>query len=219
MKRNRNKITTFFGGMMLFLLMSLSMKAQQATAILDKAISAYEKSNGIRAAFTIQTRSEAERVSERSDGTISIRDDKFVLKTSDFSIWFDGTTQWTYMERNSEVNVSTPDEEELLMTNPIFLLKAYKKGFTARYKGESTAFSGKTAQDIELVPKKKGDIVQVELQIEKSSGLPASIQVLTRNGMRSVIRVHKMETGINQPDRFFVFDKNEYPDVEVIDLR
>ena len=165
--------------------------AQNATSILDKAASAYEDSNGLTAYFTMQTRSDVQKVSESFDGTVDIKGDKFVLKTPDMITWFDGTTQWSFVERNEEV----------------------------KYKGESTSPSGKAAHDIELVPKKKSDIVRVELQIEKFSGLPASIAVFSKNGISSTIRISKMKTGVNQPDSYFVFNEKDYPDAEIIDLR
>lgn len=101
--------------------------AQNATSILDKAASAYEDSNGLTAYFTMQTRSDVQKVSESFDGTIDIKGDKFVLKTPDMITWFDGTTQWSFVERNEEVNVSTPTGEELQATNPTLLLRSYEK--------------------------------------------------------------------------------------------
>lgn len=180
--------------------------------------SAYEDSNGLTAYFTMQTRSDVQKVSESFDGTVDIKGDKFVLKTPDMITWFDGTTQWSFVERNEEVNVSTPTGEELQATNPALLLRSYKKGFTAKYKGESTASNGKSAYDIELIPKKKSDIIRMELQIEKFSGLPASIAVFSKNGISSTIRISKMETGVNQPDSYFVFNEKDYPVAEIIDL-
>ena len=197
----------------------MKVVAQNAISILDKAASAYEDSNGLTAYFTMQTRSDVQKVSESFDGTVDIKGDKFVLKTPDMTTWFDGTTQWSFVERNEEVNVSTPTGEELQATNPALLLRSYKKGFTAKYKGERTASNGKSAYDIELVPKKKSDLIRVELQIEKFSGLPASIAVFSKNGISSTIRISKMETGVNQPDSYFVFNEKDYPDAEIIDLR
>ena len=189
----------------------MKVVAQNAISILDKAASAYEDSNGLTAYFTMQTRSDVQKVSESFDGTVDIKGDKFVLKTPDMITWFDGTTQWSFVERNEEVNVSTPTGEELQATNPALLLRSYKKGFTAS--------NGKSAYDIELVPKKKSDLIRVELQIEKFSGLPASIAVFSKNGISSTIRISKMETGVNQPDSYFVFNEKDYPDAEIIDLR
>ena len=186
--------------------------AQNATSILDKAASAYEDSNGLTAYFTMQTRSDVQKVSESFDGTVDIKGDKFVLKTPDMITWFDGTTQWSFVERNEEVNVSTPTGEELQATNPALLLRSYEKGFTAKYKGESTSPSGKAAHDIELVA---WEITATGV----SSGFPASIAVFSKNGISSTIRISKMKTGVNQPDSYFVFNQKDYPDAEIIDLR
>lgn len=193
--------------------------AQNAASILDKAASAYENSNGMSASFTLNTRSDVQKVSESFEGTIHMKGDKFTLVTPDIITWFDGTTQWAYVERNEEVNVSTPTGDELQFTNPALLLRMYKKGFTPKYLGESTASNGKAAYDIELTPKKKGDITRVELQIEKFSGFPVSIKVEAKNGVSNTIYISNLKTGVNQPDGFFVFKESDYPDAEVIDLR
>lgn len=194
-------------------------RAQNPVSILDKAATAYENANGISASFTLNTRSEVQKMSESFEGTIQMKGDKFALITPDMSTWFDGKTQWTYVERNEEVNVSTPSGEELQFTNPAMLLRVYKKGFTPAYIGESTAANGKAAYDIKLTPKKKGDILSVELQIEKSSALPVKIRVEAKNGISNTIHISDLKTGVNQSDDFFVFKESEYPDAEVIDLR
>ena len=115
----------------------MKVVAQNAISILDKAASAYEDSNGLTAYFTMQTRSDVQKVSESFDGTVDIKGDKFVLKTPDMITWFDGTTQWSFVERNEEVNVSTPTGEELQATNPALLLRSYKKGFTANIRARA----------------------------------------------------------------------------------
>ena len=200
------RCSAFVGLFLCFLLgLGLGAHAQNANDILRKAAAAYENSNGISASFTMFTRSAGQNAGESFEGTIQMKGDKF--------------TQWTYVERNDEVNVTNPTGEELQFTNPALLLNSYKKGFTAAYKGESTAPNGKAAYDVELTPKKKGDIVKVELQIEKYSNFPARITVTSKNGVSSTIQISQLKTGINQPDRFFVFNEGDYPDVEVIDLR
>lgn len=209
--------------MFLFMLLvsfpTLSMQAQDANSILERAVEAYESSNGIEAAFAISTNMPAQSSSEDVEGTINIKGDKFTLVTPGMRTWFDGTTQWSYLERNEEVNVTTPTGDELLFTNPALLLKNYKRGFTAKYIGESTSKSGKTLYDIELTPKKKGDVVKVELRIEKFSSLPASIKVISKNGANSKIEIGEIKTNMRQPNSMFQFNPDDYPDAEVIDLR
>ena len=201
----------FVGLFLCFLLgLGVGAYAQNANDILGKAAAAYENSNGISASFTMFTRSAGQNAGESFEGTIQMKGDKFTLVTPEALTWFNGTTQWTYVERNDEVNVTNPTGEELQFTNPALLLNSYKKGFTAAYKGESTAPNGKAAYDVELTPKKKGDIVKVELQIEKYSNFPARITVTSKNGVSSTIQISQLKTGINQPDRFFVFNEGGY---------
>lgn len=203
----------------IFLLLVGIVSAQDVQLILTEAAKVYEQSNGIKADFVLLTRSEQQKMSESFEGIVNMKDEKFTLSTPDSYTWFDGITQWTYVERTDEVNITTPTGEELQFTNPALLLRSYKKGFSAEYKGESTATNGKAAYDIVLMPKKKGDIEKVELQIEKFSHLPASITVIGKNGIHTTIRISKLSTGINQPDSFFVFKETDYPDAELIDLR
>lgn len=206
-------------GLILALLLgfSLGADAQNAATLLDKAATQYTQSNGIKAIFTLQTSGAGG--SDRMEGTTQMRGDKFRLELPGTITWFDGQTQWSYVEHNEEVNVTTPTAEELPFTNPALLLRTYKKGFTAVYKGESTAANGKMAYDIELTPKKKSDLAKVVLQLEKNSGLPIRMVVSAKNGTNSIVQISQLQTNQNQSDRFFVFNEADYPDAEVIDLR
>jgi outer membrane lipoprotein-sorting protein len=201
------------------LLLASGISAQNVTAILDRAAMAYNTSNGLSAAFALRTYSEQQNIAESFEGIINMKGAKFTLQTPDLLTWYDGSTQWTYLTRAGEVNVSSPTGDELRLTNPSILLNSYKEGFTAILKGESTAPNGKAAYDVTLAPKKKSDITKIELQIEKYAGLPVSILVQMKNGLSNSIIISRVKTGINQPDSFFIFNEAAYPDAEIIDLR
>lgn len=201
------------------LLLGFDAWSQEAKDLLGEAALAYENSNGLKAKFTINNFSAAQNIGESFEGTIQMRGDKFVLMTPDVYTWFDGQTQWTYVVRTEEVNVTKPSGDDLKMTNPMLLLNDYDKGFIPEYKGESTAANGKSVYDIELKPKVKSDIVRIELRIEKFKKYPASIEVEMKNGTRTRIQVEAIEVGLNQPDPYFTFPKGDYPDAEIIDLR
>ncbi|MDD2436268.1 MAG: LolA-like putative outer membrane lipoprotein chaperone [Massilibacteroides sp.] len=203
----------------IFLFFSSVLSAQNADSIVDKAAKAYETANGAKASFSMSIRSDKQQTTEGFEGEIQIKGNKFTLKTPDMWIWFDGKTQWTYMLRTEEVNVTNPEGEDLQLMNPALLLKDYKKGFKTEYKGESTSPSGKSAYNVMLYPRKKGNIQQVDLQIEKLSALPTSITVMFKDGTTTLIRILNMRTGLNQPDHLFVFNASDFPGAEVIDIR
>ena len=144
-------------GLSLSVLFGQGVWAQDAKKILDEAAAVYENSNGLSAKFTINNFSKAQNIGESFEGTIQMRGDKFVLMTPDVSTWFDGHTQWAYVARSEEVNVTTPSGDDLKMTNPMLLLNGYQKGFVPEFKGESTAPNGKSVYDIELKPKVKSE--------------------------------------------------------------
>ena len=220
-KKDMMQLRTYFSWIFCLILLSIAGngQAQEAQAILDQAAQAYEQSNGIKANFAIHSVVPQQNISESFEGIIEMKGDKFKLETPDMITWYDGQTQWVYVMRNEEVNVSTPSGDELQLTNPAVLLRQYKKGFSVQYKGTSTTRQAKSAYDITLTPKKKSDIQQVDLQIEKVSHIPAAITITDKNGATVSIHISKWETGKNQAASFFSFNESDYPDAEVIDLR
>lgn len=196
-------------------------KAQQtpdARKILDETASLFTSKGGVKATFKADNFTEG-NLQGSATGTMCIQGNKFQMTTPDMITWYNGETQWVYLMRNEEVNVSTPSGDELQLTNPAVLLRQYKKGFAVQYKGRSTTRQAKSAYDITLTPKKKSDIQQVDLQIEKVSHIPAAITITDKNGATVSIHISKWETGKNQADSFFSFNESDYPDAEVIDLR
>jgi outer membrane lipoprotein-sorting protein len=190
--------------------------AQDPAAILNRAATLCRE-DGITASFTLQTRSA--QLSESFEGVIHIKGDKFTLLTPDMKTWYDGLTQWTYIEHTGEVNLTQPEGDDLQFTNPAILLASWQKDFTAAAKGEVATARGKTAYNIELTPRKRSDIVKVELQIEKTSGLPLRLAVQLKNKASHIIQISDIKTRVTLPDTLFTFPQADYPQAEIIDLR
>lgn len=193
--------------------------AQNASSILEKCVQMYESSDGIRAHFTLHTSMPQQRTGESFEGTIQMKGDKFKLETPDMVTWYNGKTQWVYVERNEEVNVTTPSGDELQYTNPAVILRLYKKGFKAAYKGTSTTRQAKAAYDITLTPSGKSNVREVALQIEKQSSLPASITLTDKKGAAYRIEISQWKSDAHLSDNLFSFPEKEYPNAEIVDLR
>ena len=197
---------------------NIAAQTKNADEIIEKTSQLYKEWGGMDVKFSANIRSEKNNVSESFEGTITMKNNKFVLKTPDWVIWFDGTTQWMYMPGSKEVNMNAPSGSELRLINPMLILQDYKKDFNVSYIGESTSANAKIANDIALVPKKKDDIEKIEVQIEKNTSLPAKLVVIARNDMRITVSIKEIKS-INPPDNIFSFNETDYPGVEVIDLR
>jgi outer membrane lipoprotein-sorting protein len=214
-----NRCVRYIGIIVAAIFASLSgVAAQTATEALDKAAKAFEASGGMKVNFTM-TFSENGKTAETQTGVIDLRGDKFVLRIPGMSIFYNGKDQWVYVENNEEVNLTTPTGDELLTTNPILLLRYYKKNFNAYMKNANVSIGGASVWNIELKPKSKGSIVSVSMLVNKKTYFPEQITVVPKSGQETKVRINKVVTGVNQSDGFFVFDAKKYPNAEVIDLR
>lgn len=184
----------------------LAQKDKQAREILDKTACALQQAGGIRATFK-----------GTGNGTLLLKGDQFYLNSGGIQSWFDGTTQWSYLESSEEVNVSTPTPEELQTINPYALLSIYKHGYNYKYIGVKKR-NGKQGFEVMLIPEKKQDITSITLFVSNTYQ-PLYIKVEQNNKPASEIIVTSYQT--NQPldNATFKFDKKKFPDAEVIDLR
>ena len=207
----------------LIALLSLPVIAQQqqsqAKAVLDRTADAFRKAGGVKADFVVKagTNGLAEGA---ENGTIQLKGEKFVLKTSDVVTWFDGKTQWSYVAKNDEVNVSSPTQEELQQINPYTFLYMYQKGFSYKL-GTTKTFRGKAVWEVILTAKdKKQELERVTLFVTKDTYEPLYILLQQRGQQtRNEITVTSYQTRQNYADSVFAFDRKQYPGAEIIDLR
>lgn len=207
----------------LIALLSLPVIAQQqqsqAKAVLDRTADAFRKAGGVKADFVVKavTNGLAEGA---ENGTIQLKGGKFVLKTSDVVTWFDGKTQWSYVAKNDEVNVSSPTQEELQQINPYTFLYMYQKGFSYKL-GTTKTFRGKAVWEVILTAKdKKQELERITLFVTKDTYEPLYILLQQRGQQtRNEITVTSYQTRQNYADSVFAFDRKQYPGAEIIDLR
>lgn len=205
--------------MLTFFLSVFCLNAQNAKDILDKANLAYNQAGGIVASFTINTEDVKGKTIYSQDGKAYLKGNKFKIDVPDGITWFDGKTQWVYAKGGDEVNVSNPTGEELAGVSPSVLLSLYKAGFKLSYKGEKKEKT-KTVYVIEMIPLgKKTEFSKMIVTIDKATNIFTSVSTYGKDRMDNHLIINKIQTGVNLSDAVFVFNKKEYPGVEVIDLR
>lgn len=208
------KIAIFFT-----LISFLSLNAQDAKSILDNANQSYNKAGGLIVKFTLNAEDTKSKITYSQDGTTQLKGNKFKIEVPDGITWFDGKTQWTYAKGSDEVNVSNPTGDELAGISPFVLLNIYKKGFKLVYNGESVD-KGKSIYSVDLIPEtSKTDFKKINVNIDKSNWMFNSIKIYNKDGMVNHLIINKLQAGVNLSDDIFLFDKKNYPNVEIVDLR
>jgi len=191
-------------------LMAMTVGAQTATkakSILDKTAAIISNKSGASASF---------KISGSKTGTMSgrifIKGNKFKATTPEASMWFNGTTQWTYMNNTEEVNISSPTEGQQMQMNPYKFITLYKTGY---------ALSSKTLKGAYEVHLKATDakrpIKEMIITINSKTYLPSVVRML-QNGSWTTVNISNFKKE-NLSDATFTFDPKQYPDAEIIDLR
>lgn len=205
----------------LIALLTLPVFAQQqaqAKVVLDKTTAAFQKAGGVKADFSVKVFTKS-RLAGESEGVIQLKGEKFMLKTAEGTTWFDGKTQWSYLAGSDEVNVSNPTGAELQSLNPYALLQIYQRGFGYKL-GNTKTFHGKQVYEVILTATvKEQDLARIVLYVTKDSYQPLYILAEQRDRNRSEITIADYQTGQRYADSVFVFDKKQYPQAEIIDLR
>lgn len=192
----------------MLMLMTISIYAQnaaQARKILDKTATVIGRKGGASANFTMSGKY------GNSSGTISIKGNKFNARTPQAVVWFDGKTQWTYMKKSQEVNISTPTEAQQQSMNPYKFINIYKNGFKLGVKNVSGGW-----QVHLYATNQKRTIKEMYVTIGKNY-YPKTIKMRQSNGW-TTINVSNFKPK-NLSDSMFRFNAKDYPHAEVIDLR
>lgn len=185
---------------------SANGNSNAAKKVLDKAVAKLNIKGGTTASFSIT----GNKIGTQK-GSISIKGNKFHASTASAIVWYNGKTQWTYVKKNEEVNVSTPSAAQQSSMNPYTFVNLYKKGYSMQL--------NKTAS---------GNQVHLKAQNQKASIKEAYILVDGNNNIKEVkmrqasgwvtISISNIQQK-SLSDATFTFNAKDYPKAEVIDLR
>ncbi len=198
---------------------SFAQKDPQAGKILDAMSKKYQAMKAFNAVFTQTLENSNNKVKETMQGDITVSGNKFRLKMKDQEIINNGTTIWTYMKSENEVNISDNDPDELQMS-PSAIFTLYKKGYKYAIV-EEIKEAGQLYSIIELSPEDKNNqVYKVRLQINKKDNSIKNWKMFRSNGNRYSYTIKQFNPNpAVDATTYFAFDKTKYKGVKVIDLR
>ena len=185
--------------------LTFAQSDKEARRILDKTAAALYSKSGAKANFS------ASGKLGNTSGTVAVKGNKFYASTPASAVWYDGRTQWTYMKRSQEVNVSTPTEAQQQSMNPYKFLYIYKSGYSLSAKRQGTGWQ------VHLTALNQQRSIK-EMYVTVSSSYQLQTVKMRQQGGWTTIRVSGFRKA-NLPDSYFRFNSKDYPNAEVIDLR
>ena len=190
----------------------------KAEEILDKLSKKYEAIKSYKAEFVCELENPQAKVNDKFTGKINVKGSKFTILTGNQEIINNGTTVWTYLKDENEVNISdySPDNDEI---TPTKIYSIYKSGFKYLYSGEEKTKNG-LFDTIELVPENKNKpYFKIKIWVNRKEQTISKWKIFEKNGNRFIYTVNNFQPNAKLEDAIFSFDKAKYKGVEVVDLR
>lgn len=165
--------------------------------------------------FTYEDPSNDDDVSE--SGKLIISGDKYILDIEGQKVICDGKTIWTYIEDAWEVQINSIEEDDGSIT-PSKLLSTYNEEYKARLIKEFKK-DGVQYQKIELKPQEGKKWVKLVVIVNADEMQFSEISIFDKNGGKIHYKIDTFTPNINITDDDFTFKIEDYPDVEVVDMR
>jgi outer membrane lipoprotein carrier protein len=188
----------------------------QAIKILDNFSSNASKAPSISMTFKMITTDLTENRSDTVNGSIILNKDKYMLSLGDNLVWYNGETNWNYLEAEKEVTITKPDKKDNSFQNrPSLIFSMYKSGYKSRLIEEKT-----DRYIIDLYPEDlKSDLVRVRLDIKKSDLSMKSLEYKRRDGLVVTLQILEYDLKQKPAADTFVFQAEKYKGVEINDMR
>lgn len=193
-----------------------------AKKMLNEVSKKYDSYKTIRSEFDL-TVQDAEKKVYNSTGTMYFNKPKkqYAIKMQDQEILSDGHTVWNIAKDIKEVQITDAEHDEQTI-GPNNLFSFYKKGY--KYIGmpnEKLLKNGKAESlaVVELSPlDTKTNYFKIKLRVNGNNHIH-DVTIFDKSGNRFTYTIKTLYLGQKFSGSTFTFEKNKYPDYELVDLR
>ena len=202
----------------LLIVLSTSILAQDQLAkdVLERLSTTTQSYKNMKVDFDFIFENKKQNINEKQKGILVLQDEMFRLEMDEQIIINDGENQWIYLTDMNEVQIMENDPKEQLMS-PKKLFTIYEEdGYKYSYVGAKSE-EGKRLQIIDLFPKESGAFMKVILEVDAAKNQLQKITILDKNGGTYTYLVTSFKS--NTSVESFNFNTDDYPGIEIIDLR
>lgn len=154
---------------------------------------------------------------EEMDAVLYSKGDKYYMRIGKSHFISDGETAWTFLEEVNEVHISLAEFTDQAMT-PAYFLQNFKEEFRSKWIREQE-YNGRTVHIIDMVPVEPHAFYKYRLALDTGDNHIVYTQAHDRQGNIIHYEITDFITGGDIPDSLFVFNPDNYPGIEVVDLR
>lgn len=211
------KLHTQFSFILLFLLTSiLTFGQNRGFALLDKMEDKLLNSEELFMDFTVDIFIPQSR-EKTIKGSFYKKGEKYYITTDKLVKISDGKDIWSMDKSNNIVYITSAGDESAL--SPLSIIKSYEKSDYEYSLLNKYPFEGETYRAINIKPKdKSAEYTKMRFLVDKN-GNPVQFFIVSRSGERFTFQFSNLAFKLPDTDISFTFEKDEYPDSSVEDLR
>lgn len=213
---NKNIITSLI--LICSILTVFAQTDNKAKTLLDQVSAKYDAYRTIQSDFSFSVLQAREETYE-DKGTLFLNkpQQQFRIQLREQVIISDGKSTWSILKEDKEVQVSE-SENSTESIGPNNLFTFYKKGFGHKsLKDES--FGKDILHVVELTPiEDNTNYAKIKLRINKNNHIH-DVAISDKSGTRYTYTIHSLYVNHQIPATTFTFNRSEYPNYEIVDLR
>jgi outer membrane lipoprotein-sorting protein len=194
-----------------------SQNDSKAKEILDQMSKKAKSYSSVKISFTYSIENKEKKTQEKQSGKAVVKGPKYRLSISGQEVISDSLNIWTYLKDANEVQITKAEYNDESIT-PVNIFTIYQKGYKYKYIEEQN-LNNKTHHVIDLFPETSRNFFRVRLFIDKVSLQINKAEVSDKKGNLYTYTRSEFLPNVTIHASTFSFKKEDYPGIEVIDLR
>lgn len=200
---------------------AFSQNDDKAIRVLDQLSEKIDSYKTLHIQFNVIVENTQEGSTDTMPGILYYKDDKYRLEFVDQIVFSHGNTTYSYLKDVEEINIAEAEElEEPDIFDPKSLLKNYKSNYKCRFISDRFV-RNRPLVEIDLIPIDIEDksYSRISLLIDKSKIELFSVLYLGKDGTGFLVEFLSFKINTEIPDSLVIFNENDYPNADIIDMR
>jgi outer membrane lipoprotein-sorting protein len=190
---------------------------QGASKILDNVLKKYNSYGTMSIDFSFKSEKN-KVVIMTTKGKLLIKGKKYYATFNEQVYGCDSLMVWNYQKEGNEANLYEFDETEAPIFHPTKFIANWKNEFKVKFIREEFTNNIST-QILDLIPIKQTNYYKIRIFIDKNKKEIIKTQIFDKNNTIYNYFITKMVANTPIQDATFKFNKNNYPNVQINDMR
>lgn len=191
-----------------------------AGAVLERVATRFKSIKSLQSDYELVVEDRKDQSRNSYSGNLLLKNKMYRLVNEETTVFFDGTTMWTYDAGKNEVTITSPEVQSSdFMSNPSGFFDTYQRDFKYRYIRQTTK-NGSPCHELDLFPKNLNQpYSRIKVFIHTQTSLPVVVSSIGKDGVDFTVTLSNVTVDKDISDATFVFDPARYKKVEIIDMR